>query len=145
MLRRMSAIDAAWLRMERPTNPMLIVSVTILAGRCTLAALRQLISERFLRHERFRAVPVADALGGTWVPDTSFDLDAHVGAIRLPGRGTQPALERLVGELPRPRSIPRDRAGASISCRISVAAARSSCGSTTAMPTASRWSACSST
>lgn len=97
--RRMSAIDAAWLRMDRPTNPMVIVSVTILAGRCTPAALRRLLAARLLRFERFRCRPVADAFGGTWVPDPAFDIRAHVGEVKLPRGAGAADLQRTVGEL----------------------------------------------
>jgi diacylglycerol O-acyltransferase len=96
---RMSAIDAAWLRMDRPTNPMVIVSVTILAGRCTPASLRSLLAARLLRFDRFRCRPVADSLGGTWAPDRHFDLRQHVGEVKLPRGATSADLQRAVGEL----------------------------------------------
>jgi diacylglycerol O-acyltransferase len=96
---RMSGIDAAWLRMDRPTNPMVIVAVTILDGRCTRAAFRRLLGARLLRFPRFRCRPVADALGGTWVPDDRFSLDAHVVEQTLPRGSTQADVERIVGEL----------------------------------------------
>ncbi len=99
MTRRMSAIDTAWLRMDRRTNPMTIVSVTVLAEPCTLAAYRRMLAACLLRFDRFRQVPVQDAVGGAWVDDPYFELEAHVGEIELPGAGTQADLERLVGEL----------------------------------------------
>ncbi|MCZ8132658.1 MAG: wax ester/triacylglycerol synthase family O-acyltransferase [Steroidobacteraceae bacterium] len=94
----MSSIDTAWLRMERRTNPMVIVSVIVLGERCTLADLRGLVAERFLQHARFRAVPVDEGIGGTWVDDPYFELEAHVGEVR-PAGPSQADLEALVGEL----------------------------------------------
>jgi WS/DGAT/MGAT family acyltransferase len=96
---RMSAIDTAWLRMERRTNPMTIVSVTVLSEPCTLAEYRRMLSSCLMRFDRFRRVPQQDAMGGVWVDDPFFELDAHVGEMELPGAGTQADLERLVGEL----------------------------------------------
>ena len=66
---RMDSIDAAWLRMDRRTNPMIINGVWVLEGRITLEQLKQLITERWLIHERFRSVPVEEAIGGVWVED----------------------------------------------------------------------------
>jgi WS/DGAT/MGAT family acyltransferase len=95
----MSAIDTAWLRMDRRTNPMVIVSVTVLSEPCTLRDLKRMLQARFLRFERFRCIPATDPVGGTWSPDPQFELDAHVGEYTLPGTGTQADLEKLVGEL----------------------------------------------
>jgi WS/DGAT/MGAT family acyltransferase len=96
---RMSAVDTAWLRMDRPDNPMMIVGVTVTAGRVRLAAFRRVIQRRLLAFDRFRHRPVADALGASWVEDEHFDLDWHVRGAELPGPGDQQALETLVGEL----------------------------------------------
>ena len=61
----MDGVDAAWLRMDRATNPMVIHGLMVLEGRCTLAELRRVIRSRFLAHARFRAVPLAETIGGT--------------------------------------------------------------------------------
>ena len=95
----MDSIDAAWLRMDKRTNPMVINGVWVLDGRITIEDYKRLIAERFLIHERFRSVPVEEAIGGVWVEDPYFDLDAHVGVIRLPENATQPDLEALCSEL----------------------------------------------
>lgn len=96
---RMSSVDTAWLRMERRTNPMVIVAVIVLGSPLDLPLLQEAVLTRFLRYDRFRRVPVEETVGGAWVDDPYFDLDAHCGEIRLPGEGTQADLERLVGEL----------------------------------------------
>jgi diacylglycerol O-acyltransferase / wax synthase len=95
----MDSIDAAWLRMDKRTNPMVIIGVWVLDGRIAIEDFKRLIAERFLVHERFRSVPVEEAIGGVWVEDPYFDLDAHVGIIRLPGNATQADLEALCSEL----------------------------------------------
>ena len=96
---RMDSIDAAWLRMDKRTNPMVINGVWVLDGRITLEQLKRLIEERFLVHERFRAVPVEEAIGGVWVEDPYFELDAHVGLIRMPANAAQAELETLCSDL----------------------------------------------
>ncbi len=95
----MSGVDRAWLRMERPTNPMVVMGLMILRGRLRLAGLRQLVSRRFLAFERFRCVPVVNALGGRWVRDKEFKLEDHVLRVALPAPAGKVELEGLVGEL----------------------------------------------
>ncbi len=59
---RMSAVDAAWLRMDRPTNLMMIVGVIVFDGRVDFRRFRRTIEQRFLKFPRFRcrAVPGRD-------------------------------------------------------------------------------------
>jgi diacylglycerol O-acyltransferase len=96
---RMSAIDRAWLLMERPTNPMMIVGLIILDGRLDHARLRRLVSERFLAFDLFRYRPVSDAVGARWVEAAEFDIHDHVLRVALPGAAQQRELETLVAEL----------------------------------------------
>lgn len=103
----MSGIDLAWLRMERATNPMTIVAVLILDGRVPCARLRSLLAQRLLRFERFRQLPVHDALGTRWMPDPHFDLDTHLRLLRLPPRAGQRELEQAAGKLASARLNPR--------------------------------------
>ena len=56
----MDSIDAAWLRMDKRTNPMIINGVWVLDGRLKLREFKRQIRERFLVHGRFRQVPVAE-------------------------------------------------------------------------------------
>ena len=96
---RMSPVDRAWLLMERPTNPMMIIGVIVLAGVLDRAQLRSLVAERFLVFDRFRCRPVQDAFAANWVQSEQFDLDDHVIEAALPHAAGQPELEALVGEL----------------------------------------------
>ena len=100
----MSRVDTAWLRMERPTNPMMITGVLMLDEPMTLAALKQVIKQRFLTYSRFRQKPVDAPTGAYWQDDPDFDLDWHVRLSGLPGKGDGPAaqkraLQRFVGQL----------------------------------------------
>lgn len=96
---RLSGVDRAWLRMDRPENPMTIVSLIVLGRRLGRLALRSLIAERLLAFDRFRCLPVADALGASWTESTSFNLDDHLIATALPSPGGQRELEALAGDL----------------------------------------------
>ena len=81
----MSRVDTAWLRMERPTNPMMITGVLMFAEQMSLAQLKKVIQQRFLSYARFRQKPVEGATGAHWVEDGDFDLDWHVRLSGLPG------------------------------------------------------------
>jgi WS/DGAT/MGAT family acyltransferase len=98
---QLSGVDRAWLLMERPTNPMMIVGLVVLGGVLGRARLRALIAERFLAFDRFRCVPVADSVGvgASWIPSSGFDIDDHVLLAALPKSAGQHELEALVGEL----------------------------------------------
>ncbi|MET0659242.1 MAG: wax ester/triacylglycerol synthase family O-acyltransferase [Steroidobacteraceae bacterium] len=103
----MSGIDLAWLRMERPTNPMTIVGVITLRGRIHIDAVRSLFEERLLRFARFRQLPVHEALGSYWCEDAHFDLEAHVRSLSLPSGAAQAQLEAAVSELASTQLDPR--------------------------------------
>ena len=60
---KVSAVDTAWLRMDRPTNLMMICGVLMLDRRLSLARLRRIVTERFLVFRRFRQRTVRTAAG----------------------------------------------------------------------------------
>ena len=103
----MSGVDLAWLRMERATNPMTIVGVLILSGRVRRGELRALVQERLLRFERFRQLPVHDALGTHWQSDPHFSLETHVRPLKLPPRAGQAQLEAAASKLASTQLDPR--------------------------------------
>lgn len=94
-----SAVDLAWLRMDRPTNPMVILGVLILGKPVSHAQLKALIAERLLQFERFLDRPVCDALGGHWQRDEHFRLDAHLRRLKLPSHAGQAQLEAAASKL----------------------------------------------
>ncbi|MBX3696514.1 MAG: wax ester/triacylglycerol synthase family O-acyltransferase [Dokdonella sp.] len=95
----MSKVDTAWLRMERPTNLMMITGVMMFAGPLVPAAIKQLLGERFLAYPRFRQKAVNTPSGAHWETDGDFDLDWHVRVAALPGKADKIELENFVGEL----------------------------------------------
>jgi diacylglycerol O-acyltransferase len=96
---RLSGVDRAWLRMDRPGNPMTIVGLIVLGRKLRRAALRELIAHRLLAFERFRCRPVSDAFGASWSESGEFNLDDHLLCAALPARAGQRELETFVGEL----------------------------------------------
>ncbi len=96
---RMSAVDAAWLRMDRATNLMMIVGVVVFDSRVDFRRFRRTIEERFLAFPRFRCRARPDAISADWERDEGFDLDRHVVRARLPAPADQAGLEALVSEL----------------------------------------------
>ncbi len=95
----MSKVDTAWLRMERPTNLMMITGVLMFAGRLDPKRIRALIAERFLAYRRFRQRAVQAATGAWWETVDDLDLDWHVQAKALPGGAGKAELEAFVSEL----------------------------------------------
>ena len=83
MSERMSGVDTAWLRMERPTNRMMITGVLMLAGTLDHARVKALLAERFLAYRRFRQKAVVGVNGAHWVVDEDFDLDWLDNAARI--------------------------------------------------------------
>ncbi len=95
----MSSVDTAWLRMESPTNLMMITGVMIFEEKVAYARLRKVVRERFLRFERFRQRADRDAASGVWKEDPNFDLDAHVQRVALPGKADKLALQDYASDL----------------------------------------------
>ncbi|MES3004095.1 MAG: wax ester/triacylglycerol synthase family O-acyltransferase [Pseudomonadota bacterium] len=99
---RMTKVDTAWLRMDSPSNLMMIVGVWTLQPGIRHADLCRRVEERLLKYARFRQRVVQDAAGATWVEDSKFDIEQHVVFEKLPRKAKgqeQLALQERVGEL----------------------------------------------
>ena len=97
----MSGADAAWWRMDRPTNHMVITSVLLLDAPLGLDALRDLLASRLVTpYPRF-AQRIADGgvAGPRWVDEPELDLGLHVHRVALPAPGDDAALQALVGDV----------------------------------------------
>jgi diacylglycerol O-acyltransferase len=95
----MTKVDTAWLRMESPTNLMMITGVLIFAEPLPLAKLKQLLTKRFLAYRRFRQRAVDEGNAAFWETDAKFNIDHHVRAAKLPGKADKLALEKFVSGL----------------------------------------------
>jgi diacylglycerol O-acyltransferase / wax synthase len=93
---RMSSVDTAWLRMDTPTNLMMIVGVLMFSSPVDFARLKRTLEFRLLHYRRFRQRVVQDLSGTWWELDENFDIDSHVLRVSLPGKGGKGALEAYV-------------------------------------------------
>jgi WS/DGAT/MGAT family acyltransferase len=96
---KISAVDTAWLRMDRPGNLMMICGVLTFRERVDYNRLRKVVEKRFLCFRRFRDIPVAHTGVSYWEPAARFDLDHHLAHVALPGRGGKKELQTLVSRL----------------------------------------------
>src|ERR1700704_5266714 len=96
---RMSSVDTAWLRMDRPSNLMMICGVLIFGEHLTLARLKATLSDRFIRFKRFRQRAVQAPTGAYWADDRKLDIGAHVRRVKLRGAAGKTELETLVSDL----------------------------------------------
>ena len=97
---KMSAVDTAWLRMDRPTNLMMILGVMVFSRRMDFDRLRNTIAARLVaRYRRFRQCAVQEVGGAFWEDDPDFDIDAHLRRRALPRGSGKVALQALAGEL----------------------------------------------
>ena len=96
---KMSSVDTAWLRMDRPHNLMMICGVLRFEGPLAFERLRRLVDERFLVFRRFRQRAVELPGFTVWENDPHFDLDRHVVHVALPGRAGKRELQALVSRL----------------------------------------------
>jgi diacylglycerol O-acyltransferase len=106
----MPAADAAWLHMDRPTNPMVVNGLVLLADAPDSDSLAGLLEERLVaRFPRFRQ-RVVDPLGRrpAFEDDPSFDVAGHLHRQTLPAPGDDAALRVAVSDLIGP-SLDRDR------------------------------------
>ena len=96
---RMSSVDTAWLRMDTPTNLMMIVGVMMFEAPLDIARFKRTLAHRLLRYQRFRQRVVQDASGAYWFDDEHFDIDNHVHSLNLPAPGGKAALQSLAATL----------------------------------------------
>ncbi len=97
---RMSAVDTAWLRMDRPTNLMMIVGVIVFKQPVDYPRLRDTVAARLVgRYRRFRQCAVQEVGGTYWEDDPDFDIDSHLRRRALPAGAGKEALQALASEL----------------------------------------------
>ncbi len=97
----MSNVDTAWLRMDDPTNLMMISGLILFNEPLEKADLQRVIENRLLKFDRFRQRIVGlDRWFGNprWEDDRHLDLDYHIQEITLPSPGDTLTLRRLVGQ-----------------------------------------------
>jgi diacylglycerol O-acyltransferase len=109
MAKPLTSVDTAWLRMEDPTNLMMITGVLVFGAPIDVDRLKSVLEHGLLCFDRFRQrvvpAPVVMVAGGSplsglqWEAAPAFNLDDHVKRIRLAPPGDQAALQDVASEL----------------------------------------------
>ena len=94
-----SKVDTAWLRMEQPTNLMMITGIMTLNGEIDYERLVRTVEARFLSFRRFRQKAVDNSGGAGGELDEDLDIYAHVRRAALPGQADKAELEEFVSDL----------------------------------------------
>lgn len=95
----LSAIDHAWLRMDDPTNLMIINGCLVLEHAVDRERIKALLVRRLLPIRRFRQRIRRGKGHPFWEVDPELDLDAHVLKTELPAPGDDRALAEVVSSL----------------------------------------------
>ena len=96
---KISAVDTAWLRMDRPGNLMMICGVLVFNKRVRFARVARIITERFLMFQRFQQRPTQGPAGAYWESAPRFSIDEHLERVSLHGRAGTTELQALVSRL----------------------------------------------
>ncbi len=101
----LSGVDTTWLRMDSPSNLMVIHAMMVL-DKVDYAAFSRHIASRLLRFSRFRQRPVRVSGSYYWEDDPWFHLDNHLHQVALPGKADKAALQHYLADL---LSVPLDK------------------------------------
>ena len=99
---RLSALDASFLYLERPTELLHVGAVAVLATAPSFEAFLATLQERLVSLRRYRQVPERPLLDWslpTWREVRDFDLRRHVQRTVLPGPSDEAALHRVLDTL----------------------------------------------
>jgi diacylglycerol O-acyltransferase / wax synthase len=92
----LTTIDTAWLRMDRPSNLMVICGMLLFSDKVDLDALKEVVRTRMLCFHRFLQRVVDRDAHPAWELDPQFDLDWHV---RRMATSAIASLEELLSDL----------------------------------------------
>ncbi len=97
----MRPVDAAWLHMDRPTNPMVITSVLWLDKTPDWDEVTDLLHGRVVEEYPRFTQRVSDHRIGVprWEDDPLFDIALHVHRVALPSPGGHDELQTFVGDV----------------------------------------------
>lgn len=99
---RLSNVDAAWLKMEDPTNLMMVTGVMTFPQKIDFSRFRGLIENRLLQFDRFRQRVVRPSLPFAppyWEYDPYFNINAHLHRVALPHPRNKLMLQEMVSDL----------------------------------------------
>ena len=111
---RLSGLDASFLYLETPVQPLHVCSVleldaATIPGGYSFDGLRERLAERIAAMPEFREKLADSPLNldhPVWVEDEDFDVERHVHRIGLPGPGGRSELAEICGHI---AALPLDR------------------------------------
>ena len=95
----MRKVDTAWLRMESPSNLMMITGMMFLDNLPNYDDFLEMVRNNFLSFRRFRQKAVMNSTGTYWQDDEFFDIKGHVRRAALPGNADYAELQDFVSDL----------------------------------------------
>lgn len=98
----LSNVDAAWLKMEDPTNLMMVSGVMTFAQPLDPRLIAEVVENRMLKFDRFRQRVVKSPVPASppyWEFDPNFSLSAHLHHVALPHPRDKFALQELCSDL----------------------------------------------
>ncbi len=101
-----SGVDIAWLRMDSPTN-LMIINAMMITDRMNFSDYKACVLSRFLSFPRFKMRPVLQRGQYIWETDPFFDIDCHLKRVALPGKADKQALQQFLADQ---LSVPLDPA-----------------------------------
>ena len=84
--------DTAWLRMDSPTN-LMIINAMLITENMRFEDFKHTIINRFLHFPRFLCKPESKSGQYYWEKDPYFDIDSHVKRVALPAAADKKALQ----------------------------------------------------
>lgn len=93
----LTGVDIAWLRMDSPTN-LMIINAMIITEDMEFKDFRNTIVNRFLRFPRFLTRPAQVSGEYVWEKDPYFDISNHVKRVALPGLADKQALQSYLAD-----------------------------------------------
>lgn len=108
---RLTALDASFLYLERPTELLHVGAVAVLESAPPFETLVATLSERLGALERYRQIPVRPTLdvgAPRWCADPAFDPRRHIHRITVAAPGDEAAFQRTLQEL-FAEALPADR------------------------------------
>ena len=93
----LTGADTAWLRMDSPTN-LMIINAMLITESMGFEDFKNTIISRFLCFPRFKAVPVLKTGQYYWQDDPYFCLENHVKKVALTGRGDKSDLQSYLAD-----------------------------------------------
>jgi diacylglycerol O-acyltransferase len=93
----LNGADTAWLRMDSPTN-LMIINAMLITESMRFEDFKHTIINRFLHFPRFLCRPESKSGQYYWEKDPYFDIDSHVKRVALPAGADKKALQAYLAD-----------------------------------------------